>query len=121
MAYRGQWRQCRQEELRMDQRIYKAGQEQAEAGVVVTENDTLAPLYESQPYPTMLNTQAKRTIFTSNLSESKNMLEDTSKKTKWSWISGNSKHGDEIGVGGQKLKLTNIGIELHVGSPLPSE
>ena len=49
------------------------------------------------------------------------MLEDTSKKSKWNSNSGNSKHGDEIGVGGQKLKLTNIGIELHVGSPLPSE
>ena len=105
----------------MDQRIYKAGQEKAEAGVVVTKNETLAPLYESQPYPTMLNTQAKRTRFTSNLSESKKMLEDTSKKSKWSWNSGNSKHGDEIGVGGQKLKLSNIGINLHVGSPLPSE
>ena len=45
------------------------------------------------------------------------MLEDASKKTKWSWNSGNSKHGDEIGVGGQKLKLSNIGIELHVESP----
>ena len=49
------------------------------------------------------------------------MLEDTSKKSKWNWNSNNSKHGDEIGVGGQKLKLENIGIELHVGSPLPSE
>ena len=44
------------------------------------------------------------------------MFEDVSKKRKWSWNSGNSKHGDEIGVGGQKLKLTNIGIELHVES-----
>ena len=105
----------------MDQRIYKVGQEQAEAGVVVTENETLAPLYESQTYSTVLNTQAKRTRFTSNLSESKKMLEDTSKKSKWSWNSGNSKHGDEIGVSGQKLKLSNIGIEVHVGSPLPSE
>ena len=59
------------------------------------------------------------TRFTINLSESKKMLEDTSKKSKWNWNSSNSKHGDEIGVGGQKL--TNIGIELHVGSPLPSE
>ena len=49
------------------------------------------------------------------------MLEDTSKKSKWNWNSGNSKHGDEIGVNGQKLKLKNIGIELHVWSPLPSE
>ena len=49
------------------------------------------------------------------------MLEDTSKKSKWNWNSGNSKHGDEIGVSGQKLKMTNIGIELHVGSPLPSD
>ena len=49
------------------------------------------------------------------------MLEDTSKKTKLNWNSGNSKHVDEIGVDGRKLKLTNIGIELHVGSPLPSE
>ena len=40
------------------------------------------------------------------------MLEDTSKKSKWNWNSGNSKHGDEIGVGGQKLKLTNIGCHL---------
>ena len=48
------------------------------------------------------------------------MLEDTSKKSKWSWNSGNSKHDDEIGVGGQQLKLSNIGIELHVGYPLPS-
>ena len=104
----------------MDQRIYNVGQEHSEAEVVVTENETLAPLYESQPYPIVSNTQAKRTIFTSNLSESKNMLEDTSKKSKWSWNQGNSKHGDDIGVGGQKLKLSNIGIELHVGSPLPS-
>ena len=49
------------------------------------------------------------------------MVEDTSKKSKWSWNSGNSKHCDEIGVGGQKLKLSNIGIELHVVSPLPPE
>ena len=41
---------------RMDQRIYKVGKEQAEAGVMVTENETLTPLYESQPYPTVLNT-----------------------------------------------------------------
>ena len=40
----------------MEQRIYKAGQEQAEAGVVVTKNETLAPLYESKPYPIVLNT-----------------------------------------------------------------
>ena len=46
------------------------------------------------------------------------MLEDTSKKSKWSWNSGNCKHGDEIGVGGQKLKLFSIGIELHIESPL---
>ena len=87
----------------MDQRIYKVGKEQVEAGVVITENETFAPLYESQPYPTVLNTQAKRTRFTSNLFESKKMLEDTSKK--WSWNSSNSKHGDEIGVSEQKLKL----------------
>ena len=49
------------------------------------------------------------------------MFEDTYNKSKWNWNSSNSKHGDEIGVGGQKLKLENIGIELHVGSPLPSE
>ena len=49
------------------------------------------------------------------------MLEDTSKKSKWSWNSGNSKLCDEIGVNGQKLKLSNIGIELHVESPLPPE
>ena len=49
------------------------------------------------------------------------MLEDTSKKSKWSWNSGNSKHGHEIGIGGQKLKLSNIGIELHVESLFPSE
>ena len=36
------------------------------------------------------------------------MLEDASKKSEWSWNSRNSKHGDEIGVGGQKLKLSNI-------------
>ena len=50
------------------------------------------------------------------------MFEYISRKRKWSWNSGNSKHGDEIGVGGDKMKLSNIGIELHVGwSPLPSE
>ena len=101
----------------MDQIIYKVGKEHAK--VMATENGTLSPLYESQPYPTVLNTQAKRTRFTSNLSKSKKMLEDTSKKSKWSWNSVNSKHGDEIGVGGQKLKLSNIGIELHVESPPP--
>ena len=53
------------------------------------------------------------------MSWSKKILEDTSKKSKWSWNSGNYKHGDEIGVDGQKLKLSNIGIELHVESPLP--
>ena len=42
--------------MRMDWGIYKAWQEQVEAGVVVTENETLAPLYESQPYSTVLNT-----------------------------------------------------------------
>ena len=31
---------------------------------------------------------------------SKYMLEDASKKSEWSWNSGNSKHGDEIGVSG---------------------
>ena len=44
------------------------------------------------------------------------MLEDTSKKSKWNWNLGNSKHGDEIGVDGQKFKLLSIGIELHVES-----
>ena len=42
----------------------------------------------------------------SNLSRS--MLEDATKKSEWSWNSRNSKHGDEIGVGGQKFKLSNI-------------
>ena len=46
------------------------------------------------------------------------MLEDASKKSKWIWNSGNSKLCDEIGVGGHKLKLSNICIELHVESPL---
>ena len=95
----------------MDQRIYKVGKEQV--CVMATENGTLAPLYKSQPYPTVLNTYAKRTGFKINMS--------ISKKSKWNQNSGNSKHGDEIGVGGQKLKLSNIGIELHVGSPLSSE
>ena len=45
------------------------------------------------------------------------MLEDAYNKTKWSQNSGNSKHGDETGVDGQKLELSNIGIELHVESP----
>ena len=103
----------------MDKRIYRAKQEQV--GVIATKNGTLAPLYESQPYPTMLKTQDKRTGFRSNLSGSKNMLEDTSKKSKQSQNSSNYKHGDEIGVGGQKLKLSNIGIELQVESPLPPE
>ena len=94
----------------MDQRFYRAGQEQAEA--MATENGTLFPLSESQPYPTVLNTQAKRTGFRSNLYGSQKMLEDTSKKSKWSWNSHNSKHGDEIGVSGQKLKLLKIGIKL---------
>ena len=40
------------------------------------------------------------------------MFEDVSKKTKLSWNLGNSKHGDEIGVSGQKLKLTNFGCHL---------
>ena len=35
----------------MEHRIYKVRQEHAEAGVMVTKNETLAPLYESQPYP----------------------------------------------------------------------
>ena len=43
------------------------------------------------------------------------------KKRKWSLNLGNYKHGDDIGVGGKKLKLLNIGIEHHVESPLPSE
>ena len=49
------------------------------------------------------------------------MFEDVSKKRKWSWNPCNSKHGDEIGVSGHKLKLSSIGIELHVESPLPLE
>ena len=49
------------------------------------------------------------------------MFEDVSKKRKWSWNLGNSKHGVEISVSGQKLKLSNIGIEIHVKSPLPPE
>lgn len=49
------------------------------------------------------------------------MFEEVSRKRKWCWNSGNSKHGDEIGVGGQKLKPSGIGIELHVESPLPPE
>ena len=103
----------------MDKRIYRAGQEQD--GVMANENGNLAPLYESQPYPTMLKTQAKRTGFRSNLYGSKKMLEDTSKKSKQSWNSGSSKHGDDIGVNGQKLKVSNICIKLHVESPLPPE
>ena len=94
----------------MDQIIYRAGQEQV--GAVATENGTLAPLYESQSYPTVLKTQAKRTVFRSNMSGSNKMLEDASKKSKWSWNSHNSKLGDQFGVGGQKLKLSNIGVEL---------
>ena len=90
----------------MDQIISRVGQEQGRA--VATENETLAPLYKPQPYPMVL--KAKKTGFRS---KSKKMLEGTSKKGKWSWNSSNSKHGDEIGVGGQKLKLSNIGIELH--------
>ena len=49
------------------------------------------------------------------------MFVDVSKTRKWSWDSANSKHGNEIGVSGQKLKLSNIGIDLHIQSPLPSE
>ena len=45
---------------------------------------------------------------------SKNMFEYVSKTRKWSWDSSNSKHGDEIGVGGQKLELSSIVIELHI-------
>ena len=45
------------------------------------------------------------------------MFEGVSKTRKWSWDSSNSKHGDEIGdeigVSGQKLKLSSIGIEIH--------
>ena len=55
----------------------------------------------------MLKTLAKRTGFRSDLPRSKKVLEYASKKSKWSWNSGNSKHGDEIGVGGQKLKLSS--------------
>ena len=40
------------------------------------------------------------------------MFEEIYKKRKWSWNSGNSKHGDEIGVGGKKLKMINIGCHL---------
>ena len=40
------------------------------------------------------------------------MFEDMSKKRKWSWNSGNSKHGDEIGFGRKKSKLLGIGIEI---------
>ena len=49
------------------------------------------------------------------------MFEDISNKTTWSFNSGNSKHGDEIGVGGKKLKLPSIGIEIQVEFPLPPE
>ena len=49
------------------------------------------------------------------------MFEDISKKRKWSWNSGNSKHGDDIGVGGEKLERLGIDIELHGESPLPPE
>ena len=49
------------------------------------------------------------------------MFEDVSRKRKWNWNSGNSKHDDEIGVDGHKLKLLSIGIELHIESPLPPE
>ena len=49
------------------------------------------------------------------------MFEYVSKKRKWSWNSGKYKHGDENCVGRQKLKLSSIGIELHVESPLPPE
>ena len=87
----------------MDQRIYRARQEQF--GGVATNNGTLSPLYESQPYPMVLKTQAKMTKFRSNLFGSKKMFEDASKKSKWSWNSGNYKHGGEIGVSEQKMKL----------------
>ena len=33
--------------------------------------------------------------------------------------SKHSEHGDDIDVGGHKLKLSSIGIELHIESPLP--
>ena len=42
------------------------------------------------------------------------MFVDVSKTRKWSWDSTNSKHGNEIGVSGQKLKLSSISIELRV-------
>ena len=42
------------------------------------------------------------------------MFEAVSKKRTRSWNLGKYKHGDEIGVGGQKLKRSSIGIELHV-------
>ena len=41
------------------------------------------------------------------------MFEDVSKKRNWTWNSYDSKHGDEIGVGGQKLKRSSIVIELR--------
>ena len=42
------------------------------------------------------------------------MFEYVSKKIKWSWKLGNSKHGDEIGVGGQKLKQSkNVEFQIH--------
>ena len=66
---------------------------------MATENETLVPLYESPDLEVICL-------------DIKKMLEDASKKSKWSRNSGNSKHGDEIGVGGQKLKLTNIGCHL---------
>ena len=42
------------------------------------------------------------------------MFEGISKKINWNWNSTNSKHGDEIGVSGHKLKQSSIGVELHV-------
>ena len=77
------------------------------------------PLNPSRPLETLDFFKVQVRYY--RLVRSKKMFEDISKNIKWSWNSYNSKHGDEIGVGGQKLKLTNIGIELHVGSPLPSE
>ena len=55
------------------------------------------------------------TRFRSNLSRCKNIQAKTREQAfkKSTWTS-NSKYGDEIGVGGQKLKLSNIGIDLHV-------
>ena len=49
------------------------------------------------------------------------MFEEVYTKRNWSCNLENSKHGDEIGVGGEKMKLSIISTELHVQSPLPLE